>query len=251
MTEDKMEKGETKRKKAFAQGYNFYKIVWLFVIGAFLGDIVETIFCRFSMGRWMSRSSVLYGPFSVVWGFGVVLLSGILHRFKKNDFWKIFLTGTLLGGVYEYICSLFTENIFGAKFWNYSKIPFNIQGRINVLFCLFWGVAAILWVRYFYPALSGKIEQIPRKIGRPLTWCLAVFMAINMGLSSFALNRAYERHLEIPAQSAMERFLDRNYQDEKIKKIYPLLKFVEETPESTVSGQNTSEREISDGDITG
>ena len=246
-----MEKGKTTRKKSFAQGYNFYKIVWLFVIGAFLGDIVETVFCRITMGWWMSRSSVLYGPFSVVWGFGVVLLSGILYRFKREDLWKIFLTGTLLGGVYEYICSIFTENVFGAKFWNYSKIPLNIEGRINVIFCLFWGVIAILWVRYLYPILSGKIEQIPSKIGKPLTWCLAIFMIVNMALSSFALNRAYERHLEIPAQSAIERFLDRNYQDEKIKEIYPLLKFVEGKTESTVSSDENSEKEYSSVESAG
>lgn len=230
-----MELEGAKEKKVFAKGCNFYKMVWLFVIGAFLGDVVETVFCRITMGSWMSRSSVLYGPFSVVWGLGIVLLSGILSRFKREEILKIFLTGTLLGGIYEYLCSLFTETVLGAKFWNYSKIPFNIEGRINVLFCLFWGVAAVLWVRYFYPVLSGKIEQIPVKIGRPLTWCLTVFMTINMGLSFFALNRAYERYLEIPAQSVIERFLDQNYQDEKIKKVYPLLKFIGEKKESTTS----------------
>ena len=43
-------------------------LVWLFVIGAFLGDVVETIFCRVTAGVWMSRSSLVWGPFSVVWG---------------------------------------------------------------------------------------------------------------------------------------------------------------------------------------
>lgn len=223
ITEDENKMGEEK----FAEGFHFYKVVWLFVIGAFLGDLLETVFCRITMGRWMSRSSVVYGPFSVVWGLGVVLLSAILHRFRKNQILKIFFVGSLLGGVYEYICSVFAENVFGAKFWNYSKIPLNIDGRINLLFCFFWGMIAIVWVRWIYPLLSEKIEQIPVRLGRVLTWCLAVFMVINMGLSSCALNRAYERHLNIPAQSAMERFLDRNYEDERIKEIYPLLKFVE------------------------
>ena len=30
--------------------------LWLFVIGAFLGDMVETVFCRLTAGVWMSRS---------------------------------------------------------------------------------------------------------------------------------------------------------------------------------------------------
>lgn len=47
---------------------SFGDLVWLFVIGAFLGDVVETLFCRVTAGVWMSRSSLVWGPFSVVWG---------------------------------------------------------------------------------------------------------------------------------------------------------------------------------------
>ncbi len=43
-------------------------LLWLFVIGAFLGDMVETVFCRVTAGVWMSCSSLVWGPFSVVWG---------------------------------------------------------------------------------------------------------------------------------------------------------------------------------------
>ena len=48
-------------------------LVWLFVVGAFLGDVVETLFCRITAGVWMSRSSLVWGPFSVVWGLALVL----------------------------------------------------------------------------------------------------------------------------------------------------------------------------------
>ena len=53
----------TKDKTVFAKGCDFYKIVMLFFVGAFLGDITETIFCRITAGVWMSRSSVVWGPF--------------------------------------------------------------------------------------------------------------------------------------------------------------------------------------------
>ena len=40
---------------------SFGDLVWLFVIGAFLGDVVETLFCRVTAGVWMSRSSLVWG----------------------------------------------------------------------------------------------------------------------------------------------------------------------------------------------
>jgi Protein of unknown function (DUF1113). len=71
----------------------------------------------------MSRSSVVYGPFSIVWGLGCACLTAFLYKYKDKSDRYIFLYGTVLGGAYEYICSVFTELVFGTVFWDYSKIP--------------------------------------------------------------------------------------------------------------------------------
>ena len=55
-------------------------LLWLFVIGAFLGDMVETVFCRVTAGVWMSRSSLVWGPFSVVWGLALVMATVLLRQ---------------------------------------------------------------------------------------------------------------------------------------------------------------------------
>ncbi|MEI3212562.1 MAG: putative ABC transporter permease [Lachnospiraceae bacterium] len=78
----------------------------------------------------MSRSSVVYRPFSIVWGLGCAFLTAILYRIRnKNDSYTFF-AGTLLGGVYEYICSVFTELVFGTVFWDYSKFAFNLEAGL-------------------------------------------------------------------------------------------------------------------------
>lgn len=89
-----LEKDE--KEDVFASGCGFYKLACLFFIGAFLGDITETVFCRFSMGRWMSRSSVVFGPFSIVWGLGCAMLTWILYRYREQSDRRLFLCGTIL-----------------------------------------------------------------------------------------------------------------------------------------------------------
>ena len=110
----------------FAEGCSFYKIVLLFIIGAFLGDITETIFCRITAGVWMSRSSLVWGPFSIVWGLAIALATWFLYNYRDRSDGFLFAFGTFLGGAYEYICSVFTEIVFGKVFWDYSDIPFNL-----------------------------------------------------------------------------------------------------------------------------
>lgn len=211
----------TKEKNVFAEGCSFYKLFLLFVIGAFLGDVVETIFCRLTMGYWMSRSSLVWGDFSVVWGMAIALVTWMLYHYQKKSDGYIFLMGTLLGGTYEYVCSVFTEIVFGQVFWDYSAMQFNLGGRINLLFCFFWGIAAVVWLKKMYPVLSKWIEKIPINIGKWVTWCLVVFMTINMLVSSAALIRYDGRKRGIEAGNFLEKWLDESYNDKVIKEIYP------------------------------
>ena len=161
-------------------GCSFYKLVLLFIIGAFLGDITETIFCRITMGRWISRSSVVYGPFSIVWGLGCVLLTMILYQYRNRSDSFIFMMGTLLRRSLRVHLQRVYGIVFGTIFWDYSKIPFNLAGRVNLLYCFFWGIAAVVWMRVLYPRLSDLIEKIPKKPGVIITWLLIVFMAFNI-----------------------------------------------------------------------
>ena len=215
--------------QVFAQGCGFYKLACLFFIGAFLGDIIETLFCRMSAGVWMSRSSVLYGPFSIVWGFGAVLLTALLYRYRTRSDGFLFLFGTVLGGAYEYGCSVLSELLFGTVFWDYSHLPFNLGGRINLLYCFFWGIATVVWIKALYPRISGLIERLPMGAGKILTWGMVVFMTCNMAISGLAFARYVERTaLALPPQNVFARFLDEHYPNERIEQVYPSAIYVEE-----------------------
>lgn len=199
------------KQGTFAEGCCFYKLFWLFFIGAVLGDFTETIFCRITAGEWMSRSSLVWGPFSIVWGLALVFATVLLYKDREKPDRHIFIAGTLLGGAYEYICSVFTEIAFGKVFWDYSKIPFNLGGRINLLYCFFWGIAAVLWIKLLYPHFSRWIEKIPVLWGYVLTWTLAVFLAVNMAVSVMALVRYERRAAGDLADSAWERIMDEHF----------------------------------------
>lgn len=212
---------EEKPETIFAYGCSFYKMVWLFLIASFLGDITETIFCRITMGRWMSRSSVVWGPFSIVWGLAFVFATILLHKYRNKPDRTLFLIGTLLGGAYEYICSVFTELVFGKVFWDYSEVRFNLGGRINLLFCFFWGIAAVVWIKGIYPVISGWIEKIPLRIGKIVSWFLVVFMCCNMVVSSLALVRSTERKEHVKAEYGWQKIMDERFDDERLERIYP------------------------------
>lgn len=216
-----VERVETKDNTVFAVGCSAFKVLWLFVIGAFLGDITETIFCRIRAGVWMSRSSVVWGPFSIVWGLAIAMFTVLLYKYKNSSDRMIFFAGVVLGGAYEYVCSVFTEIVFGKVFWDYSQIHFNLGGRINLLYCFFWGIAAVVWIKGIYPKVSAWIEKTPVKLGTVLSWIMIVFMCCNVAVSSMALMRSTQRKNGIPAEHTWQKIMDERFDDERLSKIYP------------------------------
>lgn len=213
------------KSNVFAEGINFYKLFCVFLIGAFIGDIWEIFYCRFSMHRWMSRSSLVFGQLSIVWGLAMVLAVLCLHRYKdrKNTF--IFVFGSIMGGAFEYVCSVFTEFFFGTIFWDYSRLPFNLNGRINLLFCFFWGFAAIIFIKVLYPKVSNIIEKIPKKIGVIVTNILFVLFMIDLLITGCIMMRQHQRREGIPASNIVDQLCDTYADDEFMAKRWPNMKF--------------------------
>ena len=204
----------------------FADLLWLFVIGAFLGDVIETIFCRVTAGVWMSRSSLVWGPFSVVWGVALVMATVLLRQEKEKSDRYLFAFGTVMGGAYEYICSAVTELLFGTVFWDYSKFKFNLGGRINLLYCFFWGIAAVAWMRYGYPLVEKGMAKVRSHVRPWMTAVLAVFMAVNMLTSALALARYDARTSGEGPKNSIDTLLDDHFDDARMERIYPNAKKV-------------------------
>ncbi|MCD8154369.1 MAG: putative ABC transporter permease [Clostridiales bacterium] len=211
-------------KYVFAKGLCLNKLLWIFIFWAFIGDLFEMVLVAGVTGVWMSRTSVIYGTFSIVWGIGAVIITIVTQNLASRENCFVFFSGAVLWGVYEYTCSVISEFVFGRTFWDYSDMMFNIGGRTNLLFCLFGGVLSVLWVKSLYPLISGLIEKIPPAIGIVATWAVMVVMIADLLLSGAVLSRYVNRQEGEEAQNVLEEFIDANYSDEYVESIWPSMR---------------------------
>ena len=212
----------------FAQGMTFYKLFWVFFIGCFAGVVLETIYCLIQRGHYESRVGLIYGPFNLVYGVGALCLSGALYRFRNRGRVFSFVGGFIVGSVVEYACSWFQEVCFGSTSWDYSNMPYNLNGRICLLYSIFWGILGIFWIKDIYPRMAKWILKIPNKVGKPLTWVLLVFMVFNSVMTLFTSLRWSARRAGVPAGNAFEAYLDEHYPDERMQKIFANAEFTED-----------------------
>lgn len=216
---NKISKAQT-NNEGFANGLCFNKLVWIFLICCVVGFIVETIWCLIRYGYIESRKSLVYGPLSVAYGMGGVILTLALYKLKDESPGKVFFISFIVGTVTEYICSLGQEIVFGSVAWDYSNVPLNINGRVCLLYSLFWGVLGIVWIKLIYPHMSVLIEKMPVNIGMILTWAFVVFFVFDSFMSATAALRMDARNAGEPPSNHFEVFLDDRFDDERMHSIY-------------------------------
>lgn len=215
---------ETEKENiVFAQGLNLDKLIWVFLSVALLGDGIETIYCRIVGGTWMSRSSVIYGPFTFVWGLGAVALTIVLLPLAKKKLGILFVSSALVWGGFEYLCSVLTELVFGTVFWDYKYMgPLSIGGgRTNLLFMFFGGILGVVWIKILYPPLNKYIEKLPVIAAKIATWLIFAFMLFNGLFTMKVMLRFNERQAGIAPSDRLEEYIDETYDDDFVKNRWP------------------------------
>ena len=97
----------------------------------------------------------------------------------------------------------------------------SLGGRINLLYCFFWGIAAVVWLRLGYPLVAKGMDLVRRHVKPWMTILLAIFMAVNMSLSGLALARYNSRTDGITPRNQLEVFLDEHFDNARMERVYP------------------------------
>ncbi len=195
-------------------------LFWLFVIGSIIGYIFEMLLVLLKKGFFETRQGLIYGPFIPVYGIGAIIYYLVLNNIDSRNKIQIFIICAILGGVTEYICSFMQEKMFGTISWDYSNLPFNINGRTSLLHCSYWGMAGIFYIQFIEPLLPKIQEGININSVRKVTIIFAILMSLDIGISCIAAERQKERRYNIKPKNQMDLFLDQYYPDEFMDSVY-------------------------------
>lgn len=194
------------------------KIFWIFMIGSIFGFFAEIIYAFICTRDLEIRRGLIYGPFIQIYGIGALAYYILVSKVKEPK--KAFFIGMFMGGCLEYLCSFFQELFFGTISWDYTSEFLDINGRTCFIYCLYWGIIAVLYLKFAYPILK-KIDFIMEysKI-KILTIFLMLFMICDITISCMAAVRQQERRNSIPANGRIDEFLDKYYNDTFLDSVY-------------------------------
>ena len=160
---------------------NFYELVWIFIIYAFIGWCAEVSFAAVDSGKFVNRG-FLNGPYCPIYGCGVVIVVAVLTPIKESLF-ILFLGSMLLTTVLEFLTGFILEKVFHNKWWDYSDKPFNIMGYVCLKFSILWGLACTFIMKVLHPSIYKFITIIPHVLGIILLSIIMTAFFIDLGVT--------------------------------------------------------------------
>lgn len=137
------------------------KFALYFFIYGFGGWCCEVIYCSIIQKKLTNRG-FLYSPICPIYGFGgagMVLCFNWLTAYSYG-FVIVAIGGLVLTSAIEYVTSYAMEKIFNMRWWDYSKKPFNINGRICLINSVMFMIMTLFLIYGLHPFVSDKLALV-------------------------------------------------------------------------------------------
>jgi len=138
-----------------------------FFIYSLFGFIMESDVYKISNSK--RHSSIFYGPYTVVYGIGILSLillkKYVIDRLKCSKILKLIITYILcflILTLVEFSCGYITNMVFGIDMWNYEKKTYNFGKYICLELSLIWGLFGVIYIYYLKDFTDKIIKLIPK-----------------------------------------------------------------------------------------
>lgn len=165
-------------------------LFWTFLFYSFCGFLLEVGFAKVTHSPKQDRKCHVLLPVCPVYGVGALSILILPAAVTAYPF-LLFFAGAAVCTAAEWGLSWFYEKAAGAAFWDYHTLPWNLNGRVCLLFSLFWGLLALPLVYGVQPWLLRWVSRIPPAVTIPA----ALFYLGDAATSLFLLRRGGTRAL--------------------------------------------------------
>ena len=205
--------------------FNLFSLTWIFVLFSVLGFLFEGFWSVISFGHWDNHYALVWGHFTIIYGFAVVGLMLLYPILGKRRMITQFLVCFVLGSFFEFGVSWLQEFVFGTRSWNYYHLPYNLDGRICLRMSLVWGFVGMVFLRLGANRIIKFARFFENRMMQKLGLVLFIFMVCNFAVSIMATARYSERHYGIRARDNLDLILDQRFPDERMRRIYYNMEF--------------------------
>lgn len=158
------------------------------MIYSLLGYICEIIYCTIESKKLVINRGFFIGPYLPIYGFSTILMCLSLEKYK-HDMVALFVMSLMLCTIIEFLTSYVLEKIFKVRWWDYSHLSFNINGRVCLLNSILFGIAGVVVVDFLNPFFLFFLDLFPTTILYVISAILFIIFLLDVSISIAVLTK--------------------------------------------------------------
>lgn len=164
-------------------------VYWFFLYGC-IGWCVEVVYAAVKEHKLVNRG-FLCGPICPIYGFGMVGLVYSVQLIPLPDSGSmsavsIFFIGMVLTTAIELVGGWVLYRLYHIRWWDYSKMKYNLGGYICPQFSLLWGLGSVLMIKVVHPLLARGSNPMPFRVMLILDIVLLIIFVVDVIVSTAA-----------------------------------------------------------------
>lgn len=203
----------------------------LFITYSFIGWCME-VGCKLVELKKFINRGFLIGPYCPIYGWGCILIILLLNKYT-NDPLVLFIMAIVICSILEYFTSYFMEKLFKARWWDYSRRKFNINGRICLETMVPFGLLGMLIMYFVNPFFVSIYSKIPTNILIVISFILFTIFLIDNIISYTIMFKMKIPKIKISKDSTEEIteyvrsiLAKRSFLYKRLMKAYPNMKIL-------------------------
>ena len=118
--------------------------------------------CKSIEAKKFINRGFLIGPYCPIYGWGAIIITLLLKKYT-DDWIVLFFMSMITCGILEYATSYVMEKLFHARWWDYSKRKYNINGRVCLETLIPFGILGIVIMYVTNPFILKFLDKIPEQ----------------------------------------------------------------------------------------
>lgn len=164
-------------------------VYWFFLYGC-IGWCVEVVYAAVKEHKLVNRG-FLCGPICPIYGIGMVGLVYSVQLIPLPDSGSmsavsIFFIGMVLTTAIELVGGWVLYKLYHIRWWDYSKMKYNLGGYICPQFSLLWGLGSVLMIKVVHPLLARGSNPMPFRVMLILDIVLLILFVVDVIVSTAA-----------------------------------------------------------------
>lgn len=162
--------------------YEFCRLFILFIVYSMIGYVSELIYCSIQFKKIVLNRGFFIGPYLPIYGVCCIMMTFFLEKYN-NDLAALFVMSIVLCSITEFVTSYVLEKIYKVRWWDYSNMKFNFEGRICLLNSCLFGVGGVVLIHFINPTVYPILDMLNDNVLIIIGLSLIVIFALDLSVS--------------------------------------------------------------------